>query len=119
MGYRRVGRGRLPLELVLSEGKGRGALQATAPHYIDAFRWWFGEMTEVCGQLDTIIRERRPADSDEMRVVDTEDAYAFMVRFQNGALGAVIMNYIAWQGRYAGHRQRPSAPGRQKGSRPT
>ena len=73
-------------------------MQATAPHYIDAFRWWFGEMTEACGQLDTIIRERRCSDSGEVKVVDTEDAYAFMVRFQNGGLGTVTMNYMAWQG---------------------
>lgn len=87
--------GRRPWGWLSQREQGGGFLGAVGSHYIDALRWWFGEVTAVCGDLKTFVRERKAADSDKMLPVDTEDAYAFLLRFQGGAMGAVNISTVA------------------------
>ncbi len=81
--------------------KGGGALGAFGSHMIDLLRWWFGEITEVCGHLETFIRERPLPDSGKMRWVETEDFAAFGLKFANDAYGEVVLSSVARHSRYA------------------
>lgn len=74
--------------------KGGGALGAAASHYVDLLRWLAGEIVSVSGQLETFVRQRRDA-SGEMRPVDSDDQFAFMGRFANGAYVHVFASYVA------------------------
>jgi len=76
---------------------GSGAHGDIASHIVDLGRYLVGEISEVCGHLETFI-ERRPklaqADdrlggvaSTEMGEVTVDDASLFLARFENGALG--------------------------------
>jgi predicted dehydrogenase len=80
------------------QSKGGGALQAAGSHYIDALRWWFGELDSVCAEFDTVIKERRHPVSGVMRNVETEDAFTFIGRFQNGGMATVTLHSVSWQG---------------------
>ena len=67
-------------------------------HIIDVARWLVGDVTEVCGMLDTFIKKRpKLAEiddrlggkaSDEMAEVTVDDSAIFMARFANGAVGS-------------------------------
>ncbi|MGD9712261.1 MAG: Gfo/Idh/MocA family protein, partial [Thermomicrobiales bacterium] len=50
---------------LMDEAKGGGMLRAAGSHYLDALRWWFGDVKAVSGTTSTMIRERRFADSHE------------------------------------------------------
>jgi predicted dehydrogenase len=80
------------------ESKGGGALQAEGSHYIDALRWWFGELESVCAEFDTFVKERRHPVSGDMRNVETEDAFTFIGRFQKEGMATVTLNSDSWQG---------------------
>ncbi len=69
--------------------QGGGLLGALGSHTIDALRHWFGELAGVYGQVETIARARKVADSEEVKTVTSDDAFAFLCRFQSGALGTV------------------------------
>jgi len=79
--------------------KGGGILGAFGSHQIDLLRWWFGEITEVCGHLETFIRERPLPDSGKMRRVETDDFAAFGLKFANGAYGTVVLSSVAHHSR--------------------
>ncbi|MBS4177887.1 Gfo/Idh/MocA family protein [Lederbergia citrea] len=79
------------------EVTGSGALGDIAAHSIDLARYLVGEFDEVTGMMETFIKERPVAevsgglsaksDSSVMKEVDVDDASAFLVRFENGAMG--------------------------------
>ncbi|MBS4218680.1 Gfo/Idh/MocA family oxidoreductase [Bacillus sp. FJAT-49711] len=79
------------------EVTGSGALGDIAAHSIDMARFLVGEFEEVTGMMETFIKERPVADSSGglsaksestvMEEVDVDDASAFLVRFENGAMG--------------------------------
>ncbi|HWP30943.1 MAG TPA: Gfo/Idh/MocA family oxidoreductase [Fimbriimonadales bacterium] len=76
---------------------GSGAHGDIGAHIIDLGRYLVGEITEVCGHLETFIKQRpklAKADdrlggvaSAEMGEVTVDDASMFLARFENGALG--------------------------------
>lgn len=55
-----------------------GALGALGASYVDALRWWFGEIAEVAGAAS--------------------ESAAFVLRFASGALGTVTLSAVAWHG---------------------
>ncbi len=56
-------------------------------HIIDLGRYLVGEFSEVCGQMETFIKERPlPGDSSKKGKVTVDDAVMFIGRFKNGAL---------------------------------
>src|SRR5713101_8764622 len=61
--------------------QGGGALGAIGSHVIDGFRWLLGaEVSEVCGNLATHIRERKD-DSGKTRSVTTDDEANLLLKF--------------------------------------
>lgn len=79
------------------EISGSGALGDIGAHSIDMARFLIGEFTEVTATMETFIKQRpigemtgglsAKGNSDEMGEVTVDDAVAFIVRFENGALG--------------------------------
>lgn len=80
-----------------SKFAGSGALGDIAAHSIDLARLIVGEISEVCGDLKTFIKERPLASSvdsslgaaasSEVGEVDVDDAALFLARFECGAVG--------------------------------
>ena len=74
---------------------GSGALGDIASHSLDLARYLVGEITEVCGHLETFIDERPLPDGNGRGVVDVDDAALTMLRFGNGAIGTVEASRFA------------------------
>src|SRR5271167_4264479 len=56
-------------------------------HIIDLGRYLIGEFSEVCGQMETFVKERPlPGESSKKGKVTVDDAVMFIGRFKNGAL---------------------------------
>lgn len=72
--------------------KGGGMLNSSGYHYIDLVRDWFGEITGAYAELETIIKERPVPNSDKMGKVDSDDAYAVLLRLASGGLVVVSSN---------------------------
>ena len=77
--------------------RGGGVLAAIGSHYVDALRWWFGEIHWVAGAVATAVPERPAADNEVavMRAGDADDSAALIVRFASGAIGSVHICYTA------------------------
>lgn len=68
---------------------GGGALGAIGSHIIDSFNWFLGaEIAEIFGRLQTHIKERKDAESGEMRAVTADDEANLILRFADGELTA-------------------------------
>ena len=66
---------------------GSGALGDINSHIVDLGRYLVGEFTEVCGQMETFIKERPlPGEPDKKGKVTVDDAVMVIGRFANGAL---------------------------------
>jgi predicted dehydrogenase len=84
-----------PWGWLMEQEKAGGMLGATGAHYLDALRWWCGEVKAVAGAVSTMVRQRRLADSSAMAKVDADDNFAVILRFNNGALGTVHVTATA------------------------
>jgi predicted dehydrogenase len=79
--------------------QGGGALGAIGSHMIDGFRWLLGaEVSEVCGNLATHIRERKD-EAGTLREVTTDDEANLFLRFAEselteGATGNVSLSMV-------------------------
>jgi predicted dehydrogenase len=79
------------------EVTGSGAHGDIAAHILDLARFLVGELQEVCGMMETFIKERplgemsgglnADVQGDAMGQVDVDDASVFLARFKNGAIG--------------------------------
>jgi predicted dehydrogenase len=72
-----------------------GILGAIGSHYIDALRWWFGDIHAACGAVSTAVTQRLVHGSPAPQPVDADDNTAFVLRFANGGLGSVHLCYTA------------------------
>ncbi len=84
-----------PWGWLMEAEKAGGMLGATGAHYMDALRWWFGEVKAVAGAVSTMVRQRRLPDSSAMARVDADDNFAVLLRFANNALGSVHVSATA------------------------
>lgn len=76
---------------------GSGSHGDLAAHSIDLARFLVGELKEVCGIMETFIKQRPivenssglsgTASSDKVGDVEVDDASVFLARFENGAIG--------------------------------
>lgn len=78
-----------PFSWLMERDKAGGMLAASGSHYIDLLRWWFGDIKGVAGLTATMVSHRHLPESSEMAHVDADDNFAFMLRFQNGAIATV------------------------------
>jgi predicted dehydrogenase len=84
-----------PWGWLMEQEKAGGMLGATGAHYLDALRWWFGEVKAVAGAVSTMVRQRRLPDSSAMAKVDADDNFSVILRFANGALGTIHVSATA------------------------
>lgn len=69
--------------------RGGGILNAAAPHNIDRFRMWVGEVDAVSARLDVARAAHGPGD-------DAEDTYTAMFRMRGGATAMLQHCAAAW-----------------------
>lgn len=84
-----------PWGWLMEQEKAGGMLGAVGAHYLDALRWWFGEVKAVTGGVSTMVQMRRLPESSAMARVDADDNFAVILRFGNGALGTVHVTATA------------------------
>ncbi|MFT4041071.1 MAG: Gfo/Idh/MocA family oxidoreductase [Thermomicrobiales bacterium] len=84
-----------PWGWLMEAEKAGGMLGAVGAHYLDALRWWFGEVKAVAGAVSTMVRQRRLPDSSAMARVDADDNFAVLLRFMNNALGSIHVSATA------------------------
>lgn len=72
---------------------GGGFLGALGSHYIDALRNWFGEISAVAAQIETVIKKRYLPSSEEMREVTADDSFTLLCRFARS--GRAVVNVSA------------------------
>ena len=75
--------------------KGGGILGALGSHQIDLLRFCLGEIEAACGTVETYIKERPDPQGGGVRKVTSEDFSAFLLRFQSGAVGTVLLSGVA------------------------
>jgi predicted dehydrogenase len=75
---------------------GSGALGDLGAHVVDLARYLVGEIREVCGHLETFVKERPLADGRSGRgTVTVDDASMALARFENGAIGTIEATRMA------------------------
>jgi predicted dehydrogenase len=77
---------------------GGGLLGALGSHTIDALHWIFGEITEVCGHVDTMVRQRRDGKTGDLKQNETDDYASIQIRFASHegrrANGVVLLSAL-------------------------
>ena len=68
---------------------GSGALGDILSHSADLARYLVGEITEVCGMLETFVTERPAPEGGRLLPVEVDDAALTLVRFEGGAVGSI------------------------------
>lgn len=75
---------------------GSGALGDLGAHVVDLARFLVGEITEVCGHLETFVTERpMPGRPDTRGPVTVDDASLALARFEHGAIGTIEATRMA------------------------
>ena len=70
--------------------RGGGWLGASGSHTIDMLRFFFGEITGVSAQLETVVKKHRILGAEEPIMTDVDDTFFLTLRFENGGLGALL-----------------------------
>src|SRR5699024_10894433 len=75
---------------------GSGALGDLGSHMISVLLMILGDVDEVIGTSETVIKERpKVIDSHEKQQVENEDIIQTLLRFDNGAIGSIGSSRIA------------------------
>ena len=75
---------------------GAGALADLGSHIINMAQFLVGEIDEVSGDLQIVVKERRlPGTADQMETVENDDQAHFMIRFAGGSIGTIESSRVA------------------------
>jgi predicted dehydrogenase len=66
---------------------GGGWLGALGSHFIDLLRFFFGDVSGVSAQLNTLTEKRKVADLEDQQNVSADDTFNLLLKFKNGAVG--------------------------------
>lgn len=75
--------------------KGGGMLGAMGSHLIDALHQFCGPITQVAAFVDHFVPKRRIPGTDEWGDVTSEDSFAMLFRFANGAHGTLQFSSVS------------------------
>lgn len=78
--------------------EGGGAILIACGHALDVVRWYLGEVQEVCGMVETLVKETRFSDTGEVAPVTAIDTVAFMARLASGVTGTVHVSNVCNRG---------------------
>ena len=85
-----------PFSWRLDPASGPGALGDLGSHLISMARFLVGDIVSVCGQLETVVKERPVrAGQPETQSIDQDDQARALVRFANGAGGVIEASWVA------------------------
>ena len=90
--FRDISRGR-PWTWRHKAGLGGGSMIGDGIHFLDALRYWFGEVTRVAGTSRTYNKQATDKSTGELRSVETDDTFATILQFSTGAVG--VMHYTS------------------------
>ncbi|MGL4860723.1 MAG: Gfo/Idh/MocA family protein, partial [Enterobacteriaceae bacterium] len=80
----------------INELAGSGALGDLGSHIINMAHYLVGEISEVSGDLQTVISKRPdPEQPGQWRQVENEDQASALLRFSNGVMGTIETSRIA------------------------
>ncbi len=78
-----------------AEERGGGRLGANGSHQLDLIRWWFGEVREITGTLDTVVRDRVDPDTGEAWTATADDVTHFVLRAERAGMVDVFLSGVA------------------------
>ena len=90
-----------PLTWMAYEAEGGGLLGALGSHYIDALRYWFGEVASVTGRLATLRPDLVDPKTGEVVKAETDDTFLFTLEFENGGIATMSASFAATPARGA------------------
>lgn len=86
-----------------SEVAGSGVIADLGAHWFHLARWFFGEIDSLsCTLTDLVQRANRPDGGDYPRA---DDVAMVNLRFKDGAVGALMLSTVAWEGTKFGQTQ--------------
>ena len=77
------------------EKAGGGSIITMGSHLIDLGRFLVGEYMEVVSTDSTFINNRENIKTGQFEACDVDDAFAFICRFENGALGSFLTSWVS------------------------
>jgi predicted dehydrogenase len=98
---RYVSREPRPLSWNAYQSEGGGLLGALGSHYIDALRFWFGEIASVSGWLAAFRPEVVDAATGKIVKAETDDTFSFAVTFKSGGMATMVSSFAVTPARGA------------------
>ena len=90
-----------PLSWNAYQSEGGGLLGALGSHYIDALRFWFGEITSVSGWLAAFRPDVVDAATGKIVKAETDDTFSFTVTFKSGGMATMTSSFAVTPARGA------------------
>ena len=84
-----------PLTWAGYKAAGGGMLGALGSHYIDALRFWFGEIATVSGRLDTLRPDLADPATGKIVKSETDDSFAITATFRDGGMATMVASFSA------------------------
>jgi predicted dehydrogenase len=78
-----------------SKAEGGGLLGALGSHYIDALRYWFGEVASVSGRLAILRPDLLDPATNRVVQAETDDTFQFTLAFAGGGIATMIATFAA------------------------
>jgi predicted dehydrogenase len=98
---RYVSREPRPLTWNAYQSEGGGLLGALGSHYIDALRFWFGEIASVSAWLAAFRPDVVDAATGKIVKAETDDTFSFTVAFKNGGMATMTSSFAVTPARGA------------------
>jgi predicted dehydrogenase len=90
-----------PLSWNAYKSEGGGLLGALGSHYIDALRFWFGEIASVSGWLAAFRPDVVDAATGKIVKAETDDTFSFAVTFKSGGMATMTSSFAVTPARGA------------------
>lgn len=76
---------------------GGGFLGALGSHYLDAMRYWFGDIAAVSADIETHVKQRVVPNTspEEWREVTADDTFTLLLRFAKGGRGMINVSVVS------------------------
>jgi predicted dehydrogenase len=90
-----------PLTWNAYKSEGGGLLGALGSHYIDALRFWLGEIASVTGWLGALRPDVVDAATGKIVKAETDDTFSFAVTFKSGGMATMTSSFAVTPARGA------------------
>jgi len=90
-----------PLTWLARKADGGGLLGALGSHYIDALRYWFGDVATVHGTLATLRPDLVDTATGKKARAETDDTFTLTLAFRQGGMATMIASFATTPARGA------------------